>query len=158
CIVALGDSFTFGFGVRERQAWPSRLGALLDARTGGAPRLEGVNLGVPGTGPRAYLWPLAHPGVAPQPALGVIGLFANDMNDVYQLDRFGMRSPLFALAALQNGGLAPRPWWKRAADAAVPNLYALGARATSRLASAVPGEAHAAARGVASAPAADPDA
>ncbi|HLY39430.1 MAG TPA: GDSL-type esterase/lipase family protein [Candidatus Binatia bacterium] len=155
-IVALGDSFTFGFGVRERQAWPARLAALLDARTGGTPRVEVVNLGVPGTGPRDYLWHLAHTGLALQPDLVVIGFFANDVNDVYQLDRFGMRSPLFALAALQNGGLAPRPWWKRAADATLPNLYALGARTTNRLASAGPGEAHAAAREVASAPAADP--
>jgi len=156
-IVVLGDSFTFGFGVRERQAWPARLAALLNARTGGASRVEVVNLGVPGTGPRDYLWHLAHTGLALQPDLVVIGFFANDVNDVYQLDRFGMRSPLFALAALQDGGLAPRPWWKRAADAALPNLYALGARATSRLASAGPGEAHAAARAAGPAPAADPD-
>jgi hypothetical protein len=157
-IVVLGDSFTFGFGVRERQAWPARLAALLDARTGGAPRVEVVNLGIPGTGPRDYLWHLAHTGLALEPDLVVIGFFANDVNDVYQLDRFGMRSPLFTLAALQDGGLAPRPWWKRAADATLPNLYALGARATSRLASAGPGEAHAATREGASHAAADPDA
>jgi lysophospholipase L1-like esterase len=142
-IVALGDSFTFGFGVRERQAWPARLAARLNAHFGGAPRVEVVNLGVPGTGPRDYLWHAAHTGVGLQPDLVVVGLFANDVNDVYQLDRFGARSPLFALEALQQGGLAPRPWWKRAADAALPNLYALAGRAAARLTTG-PGEARAA--------------
>jgi GDSL-like lipase/acylhydrolase family protein/acetyltransferase AlgX (SGNH hydrolase-like protein) len=145
-IVALGDSFTFGFGVREGQAWPARLAARLNARTGGTPRVEVVNLGVPGTGPRDYLWHLAHTGLALEPDLVVVGVFANDLNDVYQLDRFGTRSPLFTLAALRDGGLAPRPWWKRAADAALPNLYALAARGAQRLAARGGGEAHAAAR------------
>jgi hypothetical protein len=143
-IVALGDSFTFGFGVRERQAWPARLAALLNARFGGTPRVEVVNLGIPGTGPRDYLWHLEHTGIALEPDLVVVGLFANDVNDEYQLDRFGTRSPLFALAALRDGGVGPRPWWKRAADRAFPSLYALASRATSRLAAASPREARAA--------------
>lgn len=48
-IVALGDSFTFGYGVEEEQAWPRRLEALLNAGEG-APRVEVVNLGVGGYG------------------------------------------------------------------------------------------------------------
>src|SRR5262249_10093165 len=51
--VALGDSFTQGFGVQEQQAWPRRLETLLDARRPG--RYEVVNLGVPGTNPRDHL-------------------------------------------------------------------------------------------------------
>jgi lysophospholipase L1-like esterase len=142
-IVALGDSFTFGFGVREDQAWPARLAAALNHRLHGTPRVEVVNLGVPGTGPRDYLWHLAHTGLALEPDMVVVGLFANDVNDVYQLDRFGVRSPLYALAELRAGGLAPRPWWKRAANAALPNLYALAGRTRARLA-ASPREAYAA--------------
>ena len=141
-IVALGDSFTFGFGVRERQAYPARLAAGLTARLGGRPRVEVVNLGVPGTGPRDYLWHLTHTALALDPDLVVVGLFANDVNDVCQLARFGARSPLFALAELEHGGLAPRAWWKRAADAALPNLYTLAGRAATRLA-AGPREARA---------------
>jgi len=149
-IVALGDSFTFGFGVRERQAWPARLATALGARSGRP--VEVVNLGVPGTGPRDYLWHLAHTGLALEPDLVVVGLFANDVNDIYQLDRFGTRSPLFALASLRDGGLAPRPWWKRAANAALPNLYARAARLVSG-----PREAHAAGREAAAPVAPDPE-
>ena len=84
---------------------------------------------MPGTGPRDYLWHLTHTGLGLDPDLIVIGLFANDVNDVYQLDRFGVRSPLFALAALEDGGLGGRPLWKRAAEAVVPNLYVVAGRA-----------------------------
>jgi hypothetical protein len=88
-----------------------------------------VNLGVPETGPRDYLWHLTHTGLALEPDLIVVSLFANDVNDLYQLDRFGVRSPLLALAALHDGGLGTRPWWKRASEAVVPNLYAVAGRA-----------------------------
>lgn len=48
-IVALGDSFTFGYGIEEEQAWSRRLEALLrDGAAGG--RAEVVNLGVGGYG------------------------------------------------------------------------------------------------------------
>lgn len=45
-IVALGDSFTFGQGVRAEQALPAALEAEL--REAGAPPLELLNFGVPG--------------------------------------------------------------------------------------------------------------
>jgi len=128
-IVALGDSFTFGYGVRERQAYPARLARRLNARTGGRPGVEVVNLGVPGAGPLDYLWHLEHTGLALQPDLVVVGLFANDVNDLYQLRRFGARSALFTLTDLQHGGEAERAWWKRAAGATLPNLYVLASRA-----------------------------
>jgi sugar phosphate isomerase/epimerase/lysophospholipase L1-like esterase len=140
-IVVLGDSFTWGYGVRERQAYPARLARRLNARTGGAPRVEVVNLGVPGAGPLDYLWHLEHTGLALDPDLVVVGLFANDVNDLYQLRRFGARSPLFALAELQQGGATERPWWKRAADATLPNLYVLASRAVRSV--ATPREARA---------------
>lgn len=47
-IVAVGDSFTFGYGVEEEQAWPRRLETLLAAGGGDGP--EVVNLGVGGYG------------------------------------------------------------------------------------------------------------
>src|SRR5262249_3354885 len=150
-IVALGDSFTFGFGVREGQAWPARLAKVLGTRTGRA--VEVVNLGIPGTGPRDYLWHLAHTGLALGPDLVVVGLCANEVNDAYQLDRFGTRSPLSALASGRDGGLAPRPWWKRAANAALPTLYARAARLVSG-----PREAHAAGHEAATRGAANPEA
>src|SRR5205814_4746598 len=79
--------------------------------------------------------------------------FANDVNDLYQLDRYGVRSPLFALAALD--GSPTRRWWKRAADGVFPNLYALAGRAAARLA---PARAHAAGPAVGTPSMRDPEA
>jgi lysophospholipase L1-like esterase len=146
-IVVLGDSFTWGYGVRERQAYPARLEGRLNAQLharGSRRRVEVVNLGLPGAGPLDYLHHLRHTGLPLAPDLVVVGLFANDVNDLYQVEHFGTRSPLYALAALRAGGLAPRAWWRRAAEGAAPNLYVLASRASRRL-SPGPREASAAA-------------
>jgi lysophospholipase L1-like esterase len=143
-IVVLGDSFTWGYGVRERQAFPARLEHRLNRRRDGR-RVEVVNLGIPGTGPRDYLWHLEHSGLALVPDLVVVGVFANDVNDVDQLRRFGFRSPLFALSAARAPEPVSRPWWKRAVERTTPTLYALAGRAASRVATA-PHEATAAPR------------
>jgi hypothetical protein len=58
-VVALGDSFTQGYGVEEDEAWPRRLETALDARHPG--RYQVVNLGVPGTNPRDHLGHLRIP-------------------------------------------------------------------------------------------------
>ncbi len=129
-IVVLGDSFTFGYGVRERQAYPARLEHILNARTHGRPRVEVVNLGVPGAGPLDYLHHLTSTALALQPDLVLVGLFANDVNDLYQVRRYGVRSPLYALDGARGGS---RAWWKRALLTATPNLYALASRALDRL-------------------------
>ena len=47
-IVALGDSFTFGYGVEAEEAWPARLQALLSEKGGAG--VEVINLGVGGYG------------------------------------------------------------------------------------------------------------
>jgi lysophospholipase L1-like esterase len=157
-IVVLGDSFTWGYGVRERQAYPARLERELNARLrarGSGRRVEVVNLGLPGAGPLDYLYHLRHTGLALAPDLVIVGLFANDVNDLYQIERFGTRSPLYTLAALRAGGLAPRPWWRRAAEEAAPNLYVMASRASRRL-SPSPREANAAANAVAPAPPSGP--
>src|SRR5690242_3016135 len=147
-IVVLGDSFTWGYGVRERQGYPARLEHRLNRRLaarGDGRRVEVVNLGIPGTGPRDYLWHLEHTGLALAPDLVLVGVFANDVNDVDQLRRFGFRSPLFALSAARAPDPASRPLWKRAVERATPTLYALAGRAASRVATA-PHEATAASR------------
>lgn len=49
-VICCGDSFTFGYGVRDEEAWPYLLGKL-------DPRLETINLGQGGYGiDQAYLW------------------------------------------------------------------------------------------------------
>ena len=45
-ILAVGDSFTFGIGVEQRDAWPEVLETLLETRTGASVAV--VNAGVPG--------------------------------------------------------------------------------------------------------------
>jgi len=78
-IVALGDSFTQGYGVEEDQSWPRRLEVLLDARD---PRPhEVVNLGVPGANPRDYLSYLRDPGLAYRPDV-VVGLCSRTEADL----------------------------------------------------------------------------
>ncbi len=155
-VVVLGDSFTWGYGVRERQAYPARLERRLNPPAGGqGVRVEVVNLGLPGAGPLDYLYHLEHTALPLAPDVVVVGVFANDVNDLYQVRRFGARSPLAALGAAR-GAASGRPWWKRAVEVALPNLHALGSRALARL-TAGPREARAAetpAAGAASDPAA----
>src|SRR5581483_9618620 len=134
---------------------PARLARLLRARTGRP--VEVVNLGLPGAGPLDYRWHLTHTALALDPDPVVVGVFANDVNDLYQIRRWGLRGPLYALADVRAG--AGQAWWKAAASTAVPNLWVLTARAASRL---HPGPAHAEAAqaapaaGVRPAPARDP--
>lgn len=49
-IAALGDSFTFGYGVEEEQAWPRRLEAMLNEGRSPGRRVEVLNLGIGGYG------------------------------------------------------------------------------------------------------------
>lgn len=50
-VCAIGDSYTFGWGVEQSEAWP----ALLQERLTGPQRCEVVNCGQAGAGPQAYL-------------------------------------------------------------------------------------------------------
>jgi lysophospholipase L1-like esterase len=129
-VLVVGDSFTWGYGVAEDEAYPAVLGRLLAARTGRA--VEVVNLGIPGAGPLDYRWHLEHTGLALAPDVVVVGLFANDVNDLYQLQRFRTRSPVFALAERPATPGRP-PWWRRTAAAATPTLYTLAGRALRRM-------------------------
>lgn len=80
-IVALGDSFTFGYGVESEEAWPARLEAVLARRSGGA--IEVVNLGVGGYGAVqevAWLAERLEAGLGPD--LVVLGFYpGNDLSD-----------------------------------------------------------------------------
>jgi len=71
--VALGDSFTFCYGVDDDQCWVE----LLEQRTG----LDFANLAVPGTGPLDYTRMLRKYGVQLQPRLILYGIFTNDYWD-----------------------------------------------------------------------------
>jgi len=90
-VVAIGDSQTFGHGLRRRDAWPARL-AELSGRTV-------YNLSLGGYGPVQYAHLLATRALALEPELIAVGLYpGNDLlgayHAAYRLDFWrGLRRP-----------------------------------------------------------------
>jgi lysophospholipase L1-like esterase len=121
-VVALGDSFTQGYGVEEPEAYPRRLERLLSARMPDR-TVEVVNLGVPGTSPRDYVSHLADPGLAYHPDLVLVGVMANDVQDVWIQRRFGVRFAAEVLRDVQRELADARPFWRRAPSVLLPALY-----------------------------------
>jgi lysophospholipase L1-like esterase len=79
-ILALGDSVTFGWGLRGEDAYPSQLASLL-ATLRSDQRFEVVNAGVSGYGTwQQALW-LAEAGLALQPDVVVVQAHLNDASD-----------------------------------------------------------------------------
>ncbi len=72
-VVALGDSFTFGYGVDERATWPAQLAWLSG--------LTVANLGIGGFGPGSELAMLRSEGLRLRPRLVLWQFFANDLLD-----------------------------------------------------------------------------
>src|SRR5262245_48515932 len=120
-VVALGDSFTQGYGVEEYQAWPRRLETVLDARRPG--RYEVVNLGVPGTNPRDYLAHLRDPGLAYEPDVVLVTVMGNDVEDRWVQREFGVQFASDVLVDARRRTLEPPREWTRIARAAFPALY-----------------------------------
>ena len=78
-LVAIGDSFTFGHGVEEADAWPRVLEGLLAARGGGA--VEVINAGVDGRWVDEYYLELKRRSLALEPDLVMVGFFiGNDID------------------------------------------------------------------------------
>ena len=69
-IVVIGDSFTFGFGVRDEHVYAELLDERLDARV--------INLGANGYGTAQQYLRLKRSGFAYQPDLVIVGHFAPD--------------------------------------------------------------------------------
>jgi lysophospholipase L1-like esterase len=81
-IVALGDSLTFGQGVRDEEAWP----AILDRAL---PRSRLINLGLIGAGPTQYRRVYETFGKKFHPKLVLVGFFIrNDFWDEEMFDRW----------------------------------------------------------------------
>src|SRR5262249_47309416 len=120
-IVALGDSFTQGYGVEDHQSWPRRLEVLLNARD--ARPHEVINLGVPGANPRDYLGYLSDPGLAYQPDAVLVMVMANDVQDCWIQQEFGVNLNSEVLADARRAVLAPSPSWTRMSKAVFPALY-----------------------------------
>lgn len=89
-VVCSGDSFTFGYGVANDEAWCARLTTL-------DPRLETVNMGLGGYGvDQAYLW-YRRDGTRLDHQLQLLGVLTDDFNRM-RSDRFmGYGKPLLAV-------------------------------------------------------------
>jgi hypothetical protein len=125
-IVALGDSFTFGFGVEDDATYPARLEQALASR-----HVEVINTGLAGMGPDNEARLLAVDGPALRPDLVLVGFFVgNDLVDVLVGDgRMRLEDGLPAvddalLAAwyrpLRPGSLLPRPLASSPASLGLP--------------------------------------
>lgn len=75
-VLALGDSFTFGMGVRDEETWPARLQHLLSASAGR--RVGVVNAGTISYGVFQELDLLRSSGLATRPRVVVHALYWND--------------------------------------------------------------------------------
>lgn len=78
-VLALGDSFTFGWGVPQGEEW-IRVAAEEAGRRLGAP-VEGWNGGVNGYGTEGAIATLERVGPALSPDVVLLGFFANDFTD-----------------------------------------------------------------------------
>ncbi len=112
-VVASGDSFTFGYGVSNEEAWP----AVLERSN---PRLEVVNLGMSGYGfDQAFLW-YRRAGLGLEHQVHVFAFISDDFERMRRTQVFGYDKPRLVL---ENGELAlenvpvPQlalrfPWWR----------------------------------------------
>lgn len=81
-ILCLGDSFTFGHGVRLDEAWPKRLEKMLNANLQHK-RYEVINAGIDGYGTYQQFIYLRDEGKRFNPNLVIVGFFgANDVEEV----------------------------------------------------------------------------
>ncbi len=83
-ILCLGDSMTFGFGVRAEDAFCARLAGMLSERTGR--EMETINAGVPGYNAKNCLGLLRRVGRAVDPDLVLYLFVSNDLDDTLYPD------------------------------------------------------------------------
>lgn len=76
-ILVLGDSFTYGSGVRAEETYPKQLARLLEARGGGR-RIEVINTGVSGYGTFHQAAFLRDEGWTYEPDLLILQMFPNN--------------------------------------------------------------------------------
>lgn len=96
-ILGLGDSFTYGAGVKAENVYLARLEGKLNAREGRHPRVEVVNAGIPRFFPEAERLFLEHYGLRYEPDLVLVGFVPNDVIDT----QFGLE----AIEVLPDGRL-----------------------------------------------------
>jgi lysophospholipase L1-like esterase len=106
-IAALGDSYTFGFGVPGMRAYPRVLESLLNQRAPAGRRFEVLNFGVGGYSTHDEAVMLRYRALAWNPDLVIVGYALNDPEDepiqplhsYYQEPRWWQRFDLLRLVA-----------------------------------------------------------
>ena len=108
-VVAVGDSWTFGFGVDDSAAWPRLLAdSLRPARV--------ANLGLIGSGPEQYTRVYQRFGAAYHPRVVLYGIFpGNDLDDEQAFDEWRRQGAPgnFAEWRINGRGGGSQPLWQR---------------------------------------------
>jgi lysophospholipase L1-like esterase len=99
-VLALGDSFTYGYYVHNEEAWPARLEETLNQRL--STRFQVLNAGVPGFTIVDELQYLREKGLALEPDLVVIGFYTNDIFDFYPQIREYFARPVILQQAVPS--------------------------------------------------------
>jgi len=84
-VICVGDSFTFGMGVRQEESWPAQLEARLSPPPG-YHRIEVVNAGVPGYNLRQYGRQIELALLEYEPNLILMGLVENDLEPSFYVE------------------------------------------------------------------------
>ncbi|MCP3957968.1 MAG: hypothetical protein GY719_08960 [bacterium] len=88
-VVFLGDSLTFGWGVRSEDSFPFLIGQQLD--------VEGINLGVAGYGTDQEYLKLRRDGLPLGPAVVVLTFCQNDLSEVMSGREYGRTKPRYRI-------------------------------------------------------------
>ncbi|MBW2990839.1 SGNH/GDSL hydrolase family protein [Candidatus Woesearchaeota archaeon] len=90
-MLAVGDSFVFGYGVELNETFIKLLEIKLKEEK---EKVQVINLGVPGTGPSHYYKRLKYKGLKYNPDLVILGLFVgSDLNTVIETTEFTPKMP-----------------------------------------------------------------
>lgn len=121
-ILAIGDSFTYGFYVHNPETFPARLeerlNELLPRRT------QVLNAGIPGYTIEDELSYLKDKGLALQPDIVILGFYTNDIFDLHPTMRqYFARSVVLAPAQPINAPSGLRDWLQN--HVALYNLWRL---------------------------------
>jgi len=110
--VALGDSFTFGFGVEAEDAWPEQLSRLASKNF--------ANLGGLSYGPPQYTEVLKRYGLPLKPKIVLYALYQNDLRDSDRFARWQQEGGLYRREAGEKGS-----FWTNRFPAHHSRLYQL---------------------------------
>ncbi len=97
-VLAIGDSFTYGYYVHNQETWTARLEETLNQRL--TTRVQVLNAGVPGYTIEDELAYLREKGLALSPDLVILGVYTNDIMDLNpRIREYFARSVLLAQSA-----------------------------------------------------------